>query len=725
MADSSTPFGSAAPADPVAAPAATQPTNAEDVQMGDDASESQPAVSASEPVVKEDSSTPAVTGPSDSLLDAPPATDSNKAGEDEEMGDAAGAAGADGETKPDVSGDAVPAEGAEAGASGEAAAAETTINGSKTKESIESAAREHLVSQTHAIILPSYSTWFDMNKVHDIERKALPEFFNSRNRSKTPHVYKDYRDFMINTYRLNPIEYLTVTACRRNLAGDVCAIMRVHAFLEQWGLINYQVDYEQRPSHVGPPFTGHFKIIADTPRGLQPWQPAADPAVVKGKPHGDTDARAAAGAVPKSELNLEVGRNIYEANARGAKVGGSGASASKPEAKTNGDAAHSATNGTQNGTASTSAASASGEDLAAKKPSVKINCHLCGIDCTRIYYHNPQAEGNPRAHYDLCPSCYLEGRMAGNQTSAQYLRLENPTYSSALDRDASWSDAELVRLLEAIERFDDDWGQVADHVGTRTREECVLQFLQLDIESKYLDSELPSEQGAAGLSILGASGGRLPFNQADNPVMSVIGFLASLADPASTAAAANKSLDELKRGLQKKLEAGGDSASDAGKDKEESMDVDETALARVSKAASAEQSIANLPLASIGARSGGLASHEEREMTRLVSAAVNVTLQKMELKLKYFNEMEAIMAAERRELERARQQLFLDRLSFKRRVREVQEGLKTAASTGGDQGLRLAHEALVDGPGLTFQAAPPAGGVQPLSASGAVRSVEL
>lgn len=46
---------------------------------------------------------------------------------------------------------------------------------------------------------------------------------------------------MINTYRLNPGEYLTVTACRRNLAGDVGAIMRVHAFLEQWGLINYQV----------------------------------------------------------------------------------------------------------------------------------------------------------------------------------------------------------------------------------------------------------------------------------------------------------------------------------------------------------------------------------------------------------------------------------------------------------------------------------------------------
>ena len=80
-----------------------------------------------------------------------------------------------------------------------------------------------------------------MSTIHSLEKKALPEFFNGRNRSKTPTIYKAYRDFMINTYRLNPSEYLTVTACRRNLAGDVCAIMRVHAFLEQWGIINYQV----------------------------------------------------------------------------------------------------------------------------------------------------------------------------------------------------------------------------------------------------------------------------------------------------------------------------------------------------------------------------------------------------------------------------------------------------------------------------------------------------
>lgn len=110
-----------------------------------------------------------------------------------------------------------------------------------TRLRLEEQARKYLAAQTHEVIIPSYSAWFDMSKIHPVERRAVPEFFNSRNRSKTPSIYKDYRDFMINTYRLRPTEYLTVTACRRNLAGDVCAIMRVHAFLEQWGLINYQV----------------------------------------------------------------------------------------------------------------------------------------------------------------------------------------------------------------------------------------------------------------------------------------------------------------------------------------------------------------------------------------------------------------------------------------------------------------------------------------------------
>ncbi len=42
--------------------------------------------------------------------------------------------------------------------------------------------------QTHHIIIPSYSAWFDYNAINSIEKRALSEFFNSKNRSKTPEM---------------------------------------------------------------------------------------------------------------------------------------------------------------------------------------------------------------------------------------------------------------------------------------------------------------------------------------------------------------------------------------------------------------------------------------------------------------------------------------------------------------------------------------------------------
>nr|MBE5726375.1 moira [Cucujiformia] len=128
--------------------------------------------------------------------------------------------------------------------------------------------------------------------IHEVEKRALPEFFNGRNKSKTPEIYLAYRNFMVDTYRLNPTEYITSTACRRNLAGDVCAIMRVHAFLEQWGLINYQVDADSRPTPMGPPPTSHFHILSDTPSGLQPVNPPKTPQPSAAKTLLDLDRTA-------------------------------------------------------------------------------------------------------------------------------------------------------------------------------------------------------------------------------------------------------------------------------------------------------------------------------------------------------------------------------------------------------------------------------------------------
>ena len=164
---------------------------------------------------------------------------------------------------------------------------------------------------------------------------------------------------------------------------------------------------------------------------------------------------------------------------------------------------------------------------------------------------------------------------------------------------------------------------------------------------------------------------------------------------------------------------------------EDSMDVDTTATrdegsTEVAEVSSTDKeggkpSLPTVALAASAARAGALASHEEREMTRLVGAAVNVTLQKFEIKLQQFNEMEEIIEAERRELELARQQLFLDRVAFKKRVKDVQDTLQAASLKGpGEEANNMIADAAnaAIGSRVNFQPAEGRAGVQPPSAEG-------
>ncbi|KAL8889692.1 MAG: hypothetical protein Q9215_003046 [Flavoplaca cf. flavocitrina] len=593
------------------------------------------------------------------------------------------------------------------------------------KAALESSARSHLIQQTYSIILPSYSTWFDMHKIHDQERRALPEFFNHRNRSKTEAVYKDYRDFMVNTYRLNPAEYLTVTACRRNLAGDVCSIMRVHAFLEQWGLINYQIDPETRPSASGPPFTGHFRIKADTPRGLQPFQPAPGLQVTDGKSHESTERsllRAYREASPqtKVDLNLEIRRNIYDQSGKDVTAG-------NKEKQANGD--DSGPNGV------TSAESAI-EDIAkeSKKP---VYCYSCGIDCTRSRYHYARSAPNgagtsaSKMKYDLCCDCLNHGRAPSAHQHWDFVKLEDEDYSSVPDRGKPWTDAELLRLLEALELFDDNWDSIADHVESRTREECVLKFLQLEIEDTYLANNAHETPSYGPLDH-----GRVPFGRAENSVMTVVAFLAGMAEPNVAAAAAERSTQAIRKSLQKRIEGGlGGKSLDKGKEKadtktEDAMEMDAVDSPQAAEgnqvaihegANEARPTLETVALAASAARAGALASIEEREMTRLVSSAVNTTLQKFELKLQHFSEMEAVLQSERRELERGRQQLFLDRLAFRKRISEAEEAMRAASLKGGEEGASMIRNIAHGGEPLAFQRPHDTlrENVQPLSSAGA------
>ena len=352
-------------------------------------------------------------------------------------------------------------------------------------------------------------------------------------------------------------------------------------------------------------------------------------------------------------------------------------------------------------------------DEAAKEPKKIFNCYSCGIDCTRSRFHYAKtdpASNNQKPDemkYDLCPNCYFQSRMPSSHRSSDFVKMDDPTYSTIPDKDADWTDTEVLLLLEGLEMFDNNWTEISSHVGTRTREECVMKFLQLDIQDQYVD-----EGGANGSTTLRALGGRDPISQSENPVMSVVNFLAQMADPKIVAAASQRSTEQLQKDLRANLEKGVGGASEESSKKSpakegevvkaetgDSMDVDPssstTDQAHPATANGTSKSVVDIPslaLATASSRSSALASFQERELTRLVGAAVNLSLTKIQLKLTQFAELEEIVQAERRDLEKGRQQLFLDRLAFKKRVREMEMAFRTASLKSPEEGMRLMAE---------------------------------
>ncbi|KAI0064394.1 SWIRM-domain-containing protein [Artomyces pyxidatus] len=555
------------------------------------------------------------------------------------------------------------------------------------RQRVEEQARKYLAAQTHEVIIPSYSAWFDMSKIHPVERRALPEFFNSRNRSKTPAVYKDYRDFMINTYRLRPTEYLTVTACRRNLAGDVCAIMRVHAFLEQWGLINYQIDPEARPAALAPPFTGHFRVILDTPRGLQSLhpgtRPSQHPTAINGRPPPST-----------THASLELRSNIYQTSSKSSRT--------ISEAEAN-NLANGASTGASNGTTGRSIAT------------VTYKCDTCGSDCTAARYHSLKVKD-----FELCQTCYLDGRFPSSMFSGDFVKLTNATTASGNSHGAgagdAWTDQEILLLLEAVEIFDDDWSAIEEHVGSRSAQQCVRKFLELPIEDPYLATE--GEMGALRYA-------RVPFEQADNPVMSVVAFLAGVVGPGVAAEAAKTALHELtsdnKDEKDPKITAEKDTAEEKKDEQADADKMDEDAPAPQDAEASTSKHgtpapsagdmsvdasqpkpipgvphskvvrAANLALKSSAKAARALADAEETQIRSTLASVIKLTLTKLELKMAQFEELEDLLEEERRTLEGARLSLVNERIGLKRTLDNVRGELaKHANGSGSVNGVAAA-----------------------------------
>lgn len=287
-----------------------------------------------------------------------------------------------------------------------------------------------------------------------------------------------------------------------------------------------------------------------------------------------------------------------------------------------------------------------------------------------------------------------------------------------------WADAEVLLLLEGIEMYDDDWVAVSEHVGTRSREACIVKFLQLPIDEGYHDLEAG---GAPGAATAGASGarpvngvnregdlgtlrfGKIPFEKSDNPVLSVVAFLAGAQGMENTGVQeASKDVPEMKKEVEDIIMDGAESTSANGDPKPgTSARASATPAPAPASGSGANlkatlhlpqaQRAASLALSRTAQSASTLLTQTNTTLASTLQKLVKVQLEKLELKMEAFEEMEELLEDERKAAEAVRVGLAGERISLRKNVERI---IETSRMQGGGQmAMQMSAQVFAQGTG--------------------------
>ncbi|ETI39471.1 hypothetical protein F443_14935 [Phytophthora nicotianae P1569] len=510
-----------------------------------------------------------------------------------------------------------------------------------------------------AVAVPRCSTWFAMDKINPIEKRMLPEFF-ADNASKTAEIYLKYRNYMVHAYRQQPGVYLTATACRRNLAGDACSILRVHEFLTHWGLINFHV-----PPHAMPPsiHSNYALKTAQTTANSDELGPVAMLVAAKKENARRMDTPLACEACGTARGPED---SFFELTTEAKK-------------KFTSNGASNANNATS---MTTGANGKAGE----------------GKEVTVGGFALRPGSG-------ICEECYIRGAFPEGYDSSDFILM--PTVAKNLSAAAKWTQEETNLLLEAVsstranrvkssENEDEgscDWNFVASKVGTKTADECLLHFLEMPMlnQSQELGNSIQSLRPFTAGEALNA------------PVLDLAALVEQV-DPLVAKAAAHAAIGAIKRlhtmpakssavkietasktdasstSLEAAVDAVASSAEAAGiasiKSEDVAMEDVSTATdstvegkkdASVSKEmiAVTEEAANATTVALLATRAQKVAEETDNGPVRdLVNQLLENQLRQMELKMKQLSVLEQSIVAEKEQLAKEKYQLYVDRLAF-------------------------------------------------------------
>lgn len=273
-----------------------------------------------------------------------------------------------------------------------------------------------------------------------------------------------------------------------------------------------------------------------------------------------------------------------------------------------------------------------------------ISCKSCQGECSSTvnasaYYYQPAGKIN------LCVACYTNGKYSPELSSADFVKIDPSSFPTSATSSNDWTEDELLKLMEAIEKYSDSgvnmaannvWDAIAECVG-KPREACLLQFLKLPT------GELLSNTSGSNVINSASSSSFLnfPFSQTENPVLSVLAFLAGHVHPRVAAVASQAALSELSKNEQV-----------------ENADL---------------QGVAATALACASAHAQSLASAESNRISYWKDLLIETQLKKLQLKIEGLEELEKVVEDERKEIEKQRLQIFMERFNLRKMLLNAEQ----------------------------------------------------
>lgn len=97
----------------------------------------------------------------------------------------------------------------------------------------------------------------------------------------------------------------------------------------------------------------------------------------------------------------------------------------------------------------------------------------------------------------LCLDCFHEGRFVPGHSSLDFVKVDSMKDYGDVDGD-SWSDQETLLLLEGMQLHSENWNKIAEHVGTKSKPQCILHFVRLPLDGSSLENiDCPSTSGSS------------------------------------------------------------------------------------------------------------------------------------------------------------------------------------------------------------------------------------